>query len=311
MFSLIGRLDLVKLKFETTVTSLNNQWKLTGNSHFIPIGKGFFIIKLEYEIDKEYIWNRYWEVESQILSLREWEPNFKPANQKVTTAFVWAHFPRLRMEYRKEKIIMELGDRIGRAIKVDETTLQRKVGYYASVLVEIDLTQRIPNHIQIKSKYRTFEQEIQIPRIPKFCNHCKIVGHLVTECRSSRKEVNVEHNDDFISVQPKNVWRVKQKKITPVGFDIAPTPSKLNSVNSAEDIIVSSVSTNSVLIPSSTTIPKTPEDHVSVNEVGEQSGIIKEIHQVGMLSPIQMPVISANKFNPIAEADENAYYSSS
>ncbi|XP_026459324.1 uncharacterized protein LOC113359984 [Papaver somniferum] len=155
-----------------------NEWK------FSLIG--FFIIKLDNEVDMRYIWNGYWIVETQVLKLREWETNFNPAAQKITTDFVWINFPGLGMEYWKEKIIMDLGERFGRAIKVDETTLKKEVGYYASVLVEVDLSRYIPNQIEVKSKYGSFTQEVQIPHIPKFCNHCKVVGHWVAECRSNR-----------------------------------------------------------------------------------------------------------------------------
>ncbi|XP_026419398.1 uncharacterized protein LOC113315319 [Papaver somniferum] len=177
-FSLIGRLDFVKMKFVAAEESLRKQWKTSGNYQLIPLRKGFFIITLANEVDMKYIWNGFWKVESQILKLRFWEPNFNPAAQKTTTAFVWINFPGLGIEYWKEKNLMSLGDTFGRAIKVDETTLKREVGYYASVLVEVDLANNIPHHVLVKSKYGSFEQEVQIPKLPSFCSHCKVVGHL-------------------------------------------------------------------------------------------------------------------------------------
>ncbi|XP_026436382.1 uncharacterized protein LOC113334259 [Papaver somniferum] len=187
-FSLIGRLDFVKFKFVVAEESLRKQWKLTGDYQLIPLGKGFFIIKLSNEKDMKYIWNGWWKNDSQILKLRLWEPNFNPAAQKTTTAFVWVNFPGLVIKYWKEKILMSLGDAIGRAIKVDETSLKREVGYYASVLVEVDLANKVHNQVLVKTKYGSFEQEVHIPKIPSFCSHCKVVGHLITECRVQQKE---------------------------------------------------------------------------------------------------------------------------
>ncbi|XP_026459325.1 uncharacterized protein LOC113359985 [Papaver somniferum] len=176
------------MKFAVAEEALRKQWKTSGNYQLIPLGKGFFIIKLANEVDMKYIWNGFWKIGSQIFKLRLWEPNFNPAARKSTTSFVRVNFPDLGIEYWKEKILMSLGDAIGRAIKVDETSLKREVGYYASVLVEVDLPNTVPHHVLVKSKYGSFEQEVQIPKLPSFCSHCKVLGHLVTECRVLRSD---------------------------------------------------------------------------------------------------------------------------
>ncbi|XP_026416536.1 uncharacterized protein LOC113311970 [Papaver somniferum] len=168
----------------------------------------------------KYIWNGYWEVETQILKLRFWEPNFNPTAQRTTTAFVWINISGLGMEYWKEKILMSLGDTFGRAIKVDETTLKREVGYYASVLVEVDLANNIPNQILVKSKYGSFEQEVQVPNSPGFCGHCKMVGHLITECRLKRKDEATEaDNDGNPKLIRRKVWKRKEKRQSPTSLE--------------------------------------------------------------------------------------------
>ncbi|XP_026416712.1 uncharacterized protein LOC113312175 [Papaver somniferum] len=164
-YSLIGRLDFIKLKIQTTYSILRKQWKTRGSIQLIPLGKGFFVIKLDNEEDKQHIWSGDWKVEDQSLKLRVWEPKFKPEEQKSTSAFVWVQFPRLGMEYWKEKIILNMGNSLGRSIKVDETTLKREIGYYASVLVEMDVSKFIPNKIRVESKYGSFEQRVHIPKV--------------------------------------------------------------------------------------------------------------------------------------------------
>ncbi|XP_026398802.1 uncharacterized protein LOC113294632 [Papaver somniferum] len=222
------------MKFVVAVASLRNQWKLTGNCQMIPLGKGFFIIKLDNEIGMRYVWNGYWMVETQALKLREWEPTFNPAAQKVTTTFVWIHFPGLGMEYWKEKIIMDLGERFGRAIKVDETTLKREVWYYASVLVEVDLLRYIPNQIVVKTKYWSFTQEVQIPQVPKFCSHCKVVGHLASECRTNNDNFKFGREQTRKEIKQ---WRPKEKSKT--GFDICFTNEEKAMEQQVYDLLVS------------------------------------------------------------------------
>lgn len=56
-FSLIGRLDLSKIKLEEARDQLLSQWKIAGTVKLIPIGKGFFVIKINNEKDKIVIWS--------------------------------------------------------------------------------------------------------------------------------------------------------------------------------------------------------------------------------------------------------------
>lgn len=91
--------------------------------------------------------------------------------------------------------MMSFGRALGRPVQTDETTLKKEISYYASVLIEIDLAKAIPDKIWVESKYGGFSQKVQIPKIPKFCNHCKVVGHFVAECKTKRKE-NSQVGDD-------------------------------------------------------------------------------------------------------------------
>lgn len=92
-YSLIGRLDLVKMKFAYAAEALKKQWKTTNSYQMIPLGKGYFIIKLKNEVDMLYIWNVFWQVDTQVLKLKFWEHNFNPAAQKSNYTFVWLNFP--------------------------------------------------------------------------------------------------------------------------------------------------------------------------------------------------------------------------
>ncbi|XP_026383451.1 uncharacterized protein LOC113278946 [Papaver somniferum] len=115
-----------------------------------------------------------------------------------------------------------MGNKIGRAIKFDEATLKRQSGYYASVLVEVNLVNYIPSKIVVESKYDKFEEYIQIPKLPKYCIHCKNIGNYVAECRIQRKNQQQEMQPSEI---PNKVW--EKKTIPPkVGFDICNSPKE-------------------------------------------------------------------------------------
>ncbi|XP_026459205.1 uncharacterized protein LOC113359831 [Papaver somniferum] len=208
---------------------------------YIPLGKGYFIIKLDNEEDKLHKVSGNWVVDEQEITLKNWEPNFNPTTQKTSLAYVWVNFPGLSIEYWKENIILQMGKALGRSIKVDETTLKKEEGFYASVLVVMDLSKAIPSKIWVESKYGGFEQTIQIPKLPKYCNHCKILGHYVAECKAKRQEQDKQEELKY-SHPVKQIWRkVKaNKKIAPaqVGFDICFTsPSKNKEVEIYESLL--------------------------------------------------------------------------
>ncbi|XP_026435833.1 uncharacterized protein LOC113333623 [Papaver somniferum] len=122
--------------------------------------------------------------------------------------------------------MLQLGSKIGRAVKVDETTLKQEIGYYASVLVEVDLEKFIPSKVIIESKYGKIEQPIQIAKRPKFCYHCKIIGHLVAECRVKRSDSHTKETSQEVPVEiPKKQWRSKLTTPATKGFNIC-FPSK-------------------------------------------------------------------------------------
>ncbi|XP_026378842.1 uncharacterized protein LOC113273316 [Papaver somniferum] len=230
-FSLVGRLDLVHLKFSLAESVLRKQWKRKGSIQLIPIGKGFFIIKLDNEDDMKLIYEGHWEVENQILSLRYWEKDFRPEFQKNSCAYVWVTFPGLSIDYWKESILMAIGKSFGRPIRIDETTMKKQAGFYASILVEIDLAKTIPNKVWVESKYGKFEQELCFVKLPKYCNHCKVVGHYVAECRIKRKEHNLM-NDNPLKQQK---WKYVPKRVNQensVKFDIC-LPDNSNAESSA------------------------------------------------------------------------------
>ncbi|XP_026458824.1 uncharacterized protein LOC113359399 [Papaver somniferum] len=119
---------------------------------------------------------------------------------------------------------MDIDKALGRHVKVDDVILKRQIGYYASVLVEVDLSKSIPEKVWVKTKYGGFSQRIQMPKVPKFCNHCKVIGHYVAECRVKKKETTQKQgsNNEESSVKRRTRNKNKNKEdITPfIGFDI-------------------------------------------------------------------------------------------
>ncbi|XP_026419631.1 uncharacterized protein LOC113315585 [Papaver somniferum] len=252
-----------------------------------------YCLILDNEDDKLHIWGGYWKVEAQSLKLRAWEPNFKPEEQKSTSAFFWVQFPGLSMEYWKEKIILNMGNYLGRSIKVDETTLKREIGYYASVLVEMDMPKFIPNKIWGESKYGSFEQTV--------------VGHSVTECRSKKKVSNQVETEPVVQAK-KTLKKVNPKNKNHVGFDICFNEEEIaqntqhTHILDCEDEII-----NAIVPPISQGGGGENSSGSSLNSnEGEVSSgkfqILQNMSEEILNSPSAFPVLSATKISEVASS---------
>ncbi|KAF5196979.1 Dnase i-like superfamily protein [Thalictrum thalictroides] len=76
-------------------------------------------------------------------------------------------------------------------------TLERDYGFFASVLVEIDLSKPIPNQILVEEEGgKDFVQEVELGKLPSFCGHCKTVEEEESEeeVEETEKVADVEDN---------------------------------------------------------------------------------------------------------------------
>jgi hypothetical protein len=112
------------------------------------------------------------------LAVREWSADFNPAVEYVKSIAVWVRFSGLPIEYYDAKLLHVIGDRIGRSVKVDKTTLYQERGKYARLCVEVDLTKPLLAMFTIKGRHYKVEYE----GLHFLCLNCGIFGHYVEGC---------------------------------------------------------------------------------------------------------------------------------
>ncbi|XP_026429081.1 uncharacterized protein LOC113325056 [Papaver somniferum] len=196
----------------------------------IPLGKGFFIFKLDNKEDKNMIQAGRWEVYNQVLWYRNWIPNFRPENHRTSLALIWVHLPGLSLEYWDEKTLFTICRASGDPVKVGEATLKFESGYYARILVNIDFAKKIPSKLWIKTKYRGFMQNVILTKPPKFCDKWKIIGHVLTECRFQEASNEIKTSQ---AVTPINTIHKSNSIRDP--FDVFQTP--INTIHTSTSFI--------------------------------------------------------------------------
>ncbi|CAN1126735.1 Putative ribonuclease H protein At1g65750, partial [Linum perenne] len=100
----------------------------------------------------------------------------------VNTMKVWIRLPGLPLENFDAGILRIIGDRIGRTVRVDGTTLFGNRGNYARVCVEIDLREPLVSKYRLHRRVRRIEYE----GLHEICFHCGRYGHEQERCPSIR-----------------------------------------------------------------------------------------------------------------------------
>lgn len=118
--------------------------------------------------------NGPWVIKNHYLHVRRWEPNFMPKTTTIDSLLVWVRFPVVPVEYFNERWLIRAGNQIGKAVKVDRTTLIASRGKFARVCVEIDLTKPLKAGYSQRGK----RWPIQYKGLHSLCFTCGRYGHL-------------------------------------------------------------------------------------------------------------------------------------
>ena len=70
------------------------------------------------------------------MSIRSWEPNFKPSTACVSFVAVWVRLPELPIEYYEPSVLRDLGKAIGRVLRIDTHTAAEARGRFARLCVQ-------------------------------------------------------------------------------------------------------------------------------------------------------------------------------
>lgn len=123
-------------------------------------------------------------IANHYLTVQTWKRNFNPWNETICSVAVWVRLPRLPGDYYDRKFFFSLGNKIGKAIKVDEMTLRRERTMFARLCVEVDLNAPLlPSYIVDGNALK-----IEYEGLHLICFGCGKFGHSKEFC-PARKDV--------------------------------------------------------------------------------------------------------------------------
>ena len=115
-------------------------WKPVGRLDYVDWGKDFFLIRFGLIGDYDKVLKGGpWFVGGHYLTLRMWEPNFKPLSAVCSLVAVWVRLPKLPFEYCELSVLKEIGKAIGPVLTIDANTASETRGRYARICIQFDI----------------------------------------------------------------------------------------------------------------------------------------------------------------------------
>lgn len=135
-------------------------WKLAGRLDCVDLGHGFFLTRLSLKKDFRNVLRRgSWFMGGHFLSIRPWEPNFKPASANVSSIATWIRLNELPIEYYNMEALQHIGRAIGNVQRVDMFTATKTRGRFARLCVQIDVEKPLVTAVMIGKLEQTVSYE--------------------------------------------------------------------------------------------------------------------------------------------------------
>lgn len=177
--SLIIKLLGGTLGFMQMKRRVQAMWGVGGKVELSDIGNGFFIASFSDMDDYFFaLEGGPWLIQNHYLTVQTWKRNFNAMAENIRHVAIWIRLPGLPGDYYDQKFFYNLGNRIGKAIKVDEMTLKRARTMYARMCVEIDLKAPLLPSYTVDGNLLKIEYE----GLHMICFHCGKFGHDDSHC---------------------------------------------------------------------------------------------------------------------------------
>lgn len=123
------------------------------------------------------------------LILKDWDPNFQLRNESMRIVPIWINFPSLPIQCWAEENLSRIAILIGKPLCTDRLTADCERISYARILVEMDITQPLPDEVYIEiPNGRSWMQTVEFEWKPIFCQDCNSFGHKPGECQMEGKK---------------------------------------------------------------------------------------------------------------------------
>ncbi|XP_059295368.1 uncharacterized protein LOC132048688 [Lycium ferocissimum] len=183
-YTLIGKFVKTRPNIERSRSSFVEKISLKSTPKIGTYDYRTVFIEVSNEEDCQTIWfRRSIEIDGMVMWLQKWNSDFKPEEDSPIVP-VWVLLPGLLFHFHPWNYVKKILRPIGIPLSPDLATENRTRPNMAKVRVEVDLTKPRLNQIWVGQEdeanpLKGFYQKIEYEGVPKYCRHCKILGHSV------------------------------------------------------------------------------------------------------------------------------------
>lgn len=154
-----------------------------------PAGKNLFIIQFPDEAARDKVLEGGpWYIKGQFLVLQKWEAGMETLELNLSRLPVWIQFSNIPLELFTKTGLSYIASAVGIPLYCDKITAYQKRLAFARICVEIDVSDNIPEVIEVEMKNGNIVYVYtKVSWLPQKYWKCKIFGHSDKSC--VKKEV--------------------------------------------------------------------------------------------------------------------------
>lgn len=143
---LVGR----SVSFSYMQNKLVQLWRPVGRMDCLDLSYGVFLVHFLSKEDLDLVLEKGpWFIGDFFLSLKPWEPFFKPSTANVSSIAVWVRLNELPIELYETEVLKHIGESLGKVLRIDAHTAMEARGKYAQLCIQVDIYKPLINTIII------------------------------------------------------------------------------------------------------------------------------------------------------------------
>ena len=182
---------------------IENVWKCEATLSMHE--SGWLIYKFQSEEYKCSVLDRGpYLIYGRPLILRFMSEYFDFSSFEMTQVPVWIKFPSLPLKCWTPRCLSKLASVLGKPIQCDKLTATKERISYAWVFIEVGLLADLRSSINVSlPNGNSLIQKVIYETLPKFCKHCKVLGHSTGTCSKGKEEAKTVEKAGPASVATK------------------------------------------------------------------------------------------------------------
>ena len=154
-------------------------WDPEGEMEIMLLANSYFMVTFNCIADRNRVFEGgpYFHNKTGLF-IKPWHAGFNPAEELPNRVPVWVRLPRFLIECCREDVLHLLASVLGKPIGTSSQTLGKKVMTFALICVEIDLSQPLPDAIEMCAGSYSWVQQLDYETLPFHYRLCQEYGHL-------------------------------------------------------------------------------------------------------------------------------------